>query len=317
MVPFPSRSSFMSAAAAAAAIAAATPPVLAQQLTKLRVAGTHSDPFGEWLYAKEAGAFNRLGFEVEGNALANAGAVAAAIGGGSLEMGIGDLVSGINAINAGVPILLIAGAALYSSSDVGAIMLAVAKDSPIRAPRDLIGKTIGVPTLVGLTTAALRAWLPQNGVEVSQVKLIELPASTVVPALLRGIADCALLSEPFITPNKNDIRDIGKPLDAIAKEFLLSVWYASKPWVEADRDRARRAVQGIYETARWANSHRAETFGILVRDAKFDGDKLRGMARTTFATSLTPAMVQPVLNVAAQYKIFDRQLDANTLITRL
>ena len=75
-------------------------------------------------------------------------------------------------------------------------------------------------------------------------------------------------------------------------------------------------LAAIYDTARWSNSHHAEAFAVLVRDAHFDGEKLRGMTLTTFATSLTPALVQPVLNIATQYKIFDRALDANTLIAR-
>jgi hypothetical protein len=41
------------------------------------------------------------------------------------------------------------------------------------------------------------------------------------------------------------------------------------------------------------------------------------MTRCVYATTLTPALVQPVLNVAAQYKIFDHLIDANTLIAKL
>ena len=285
--------------------------------TKIRMARTYSDAFGEQLYAKEAGAFARAGFEVEATSMANAGAVVAALGGGALDLGIGDLISGVNAINAGVPNLLVAGSGLYLSSEGGSTILAVAKDSPIRSPRDLAGKSIGVPTLVGMTTASLRAWLPQNGVDLATVKIVEIPQPASVPALVRGTIDCGLLSEPFITTNRGEVREIGRPLDIVGKEFCQSVWYASRSWVEADRARARRAVNAIYETARWANAHRAETFAILVRDAHYDAEKLTGMSRITYATTLTPALVQPVLTIAAQYKIFDHLIDANNLITKL
>lgn len=310
-----SRSRFLTSAGAGFAITA-LPRVARAQGVKIRMAGVLSDSFGQPFYVKEAGAFARQGFDVEVSSLVNAGAIAAAIGGGSLELGIGDLISGINAINAGVPNLLLAGSGMYISNEAG-IILAVPTNSPVRVPRDLNGKSIGVPTLVGLTTASLRAWLPQNGVDVSTVKIVEIPTASTVPALQRGTLDCALVGEPFITPYRSELRDIGRPMDAIAKEFCLSVWYASKSWIEADRERARRVVTAIYDTARWANTHRAETFAVLVRDAHFDPDKLKGMIRTTFATSLTPAQVQPVLNVAYQYKIFDRQLDANNLIAKL
>ena len=96
------------------------------------------------------------------------------------------------------------------------------------------------------------------------------------------------------------------------------MWYASKTWIDADRERARRAVNAIYETGRWCNAHRDETFAILVRDAHFDADKLKGMIRTTFGTGpIQPAQVQPVLDLAYKVNIFDRQYQASDLITRI
>ena len=309
-----SRASFLAAGAAAVVLPSA---VRAQTLTKLRIGSVFADSYGEAFYAKDAGTFAKAGFDLHVDNIANSGATAAAIGGGSLDMGIGDLISGVNAIIKGVPNLLVAGCGVYRSADPG-IILAVAKDGPVKEARDLVGKTIGIPTLVGLTTASLKVWLPQNGVPVDTVKLVEISQATTVPALQAGRIDCGLLGEPFVTPNVALIRDVGHPLDAIAKEFVESVWYASKAWVDADRDRARRAINAIYETGRWCNAHQAETFQILVRDAHFDGDKLKGMSRTTFATGpLTTAVVQPVLTAGYNGKIFDRLIDANTLIARV
>jgi NitT/TauT family transport system substrate-binding protein len=311
-----SRSVFIASTGSALLAAALAPPARAQTLQKVRVAGVISDLFGEPWYAKESGIFAKAGFDLDVSPMINAGAVAAAIGGGSLEMGVGDLISGVRAVEAGVPIVIIAGSALQVSSE-NSSFLAVPKDSPIRGPKDMIGKTIAVPTLVGLATSSLRAWLPMNGVPLESVKIVEFPQSGQVAAMQKGSIDVGLLSEPFITMSRADIRNVGDPLDAIAKEFLVSVWYASKSWIENDRDRARKIVAAIYDTARWANTHRPETFAILVRDAKLDADKVKGMGRVTFATSLTPALMQPVLNTGTAMKIFDHPLDANALITRL
>ncbi len=315
------RSTVLSGLAAVAA-GAGFPHVARAQTTTLHIAGVFSDLFAEPFYAKDAGAFTKAGFDVDAVSLANAGAVAAGIGGGSLQMGTGDLVSGLNAINAGVPIVLIAGGGLYNErTDSGSTILAVASDSPIRTPKDLIGKSIGVPTLVGLTTACLRAWLPAHGVEESSVKLVEIPQSTSFPALQRGTIDAGLLSEPFVTFAKGQVRAVGSPFDVAAdmapsKSFCVSVWYASKPWFEADPARARAAIAAIYDTARWANAHHDDTFAILVRDGKLDADKARGMQRTTYATTLTPALIQPVITIATQNKMFAKAVDAGTIITK-
>jgi NitT/TauT family transport system substrate-binding protein len=311
------------AALGAGVTGAAFPGIARAQATTLRIAGVFADLFAEPFYAKDAGAFAKAGFDVQPTSQYNAGAVAAAIGGGSLEMGTGDLISGVNAINAGIPILLVAGGGLYrEGADSGTAILAVASDSPIRGPKDLAGKTIGVPTLVGMSTACLRAWLPGNGVAESSVRFVEMPQATAIPALQHGTVDVALLGEPFVTFGKGAIRSVGSPYDVAAergknKAFCVSVWYASKPWFEADQARARRAVDAIYETARWANRHRDETFALLVREGKLDPDKARGMQRTTYATSLTPDVVQPAIDIAMQNNMFTKPVDARTLITKV
>jgi NitT/TauT family transport system substrate-binding protein len=321
MQQYLSRSAALLALGAGVATAA-LPRIASAQATTVRIAGVFSDLFAEPFYAKDAGAFAQAGFAVDPISQYNAGAVAAAIGGGALEMGTGDLVSGVNAINAGIPILLVAGGGLYRDpADEGTTILAVANDSPLHGPKDLAGKTIGVPTLVGLSTACVRALLAANGVADASVKFVEVPPPTVIPALQRGTVDVALLSEPFVTFGKGVIRSISSPFDVAAdrgktKQFCVSVWYASKPWFEADPARARRAIGAIYSTARWSNSHQDETFAILVRDGKLDADKARGMARTIYATSLTPDIVQPALDIAWQTKLISKPMDARTLITK-
>ena len=305
-----------------AASTVALPHIARAQAIPIRVAGVYSDLFAEPFYAKEAGAFAKAGFDLNSMVLVNAGAVAAALG-SSLDMGTGDLVSGVNAILAGVPIVLIAGSGLYiESSDASAAVLGVAPDSPIRTPKDVIGKAVGVPTLVGMTTACVKSWWASHGVDNSTVRFVEIPPPIAVGALQRGAVDVALVGEPFVTAQKGQYRAIGSPYDVAAdrapnKTFCVSVWYAAKSWVNEDPARARRAVQAIYDTARWANTHRDQTFAILVQDGKLDPNAARGMLRTTYATSLTPDLVQPILDIALQNKIFPHPVDAASIIAKI
>lgn len=304
-----------------AAAATGWPRAARAQTKTLQVGGVFSDLFAEPFYASSAGAFAKAGFQLNSTVLSNAGAVAEAIGGGTLQLGTGDLVSGVNAILGGVPVVLIAGGGLYvEKTDENSTILAVPSDSAIKTTKDLAGKTIGVPTLVGLSTACFRAWLPAHGVDLSTVKLVEIPQSETVPALQRGTISAGLLSEPFVTFAKGQVRSMGSPFDVAAdlapdKQFCVSVWYANKPWFEEDAARARAVVSAIYDTARWCNTHRDATFDILVRDGHLDPQKAKGMERTTFATSLTPALIQPVLTIAERNNMFKKPAVATALIT--
>lgn len=144
----------------------------------------------------------------------------------------------------------------------------------------------------------------------------------MVPALQRGTIDVALLSEPFVTLGKSDLRVVGYPFDvltnhAVNHEFCFSVWYAARAWVEQDRDRARRCVQAIYDAARWANTHRDETFAILVKNRNLDADKLQGMTRVTFATALSTDLIAPVVDLGNQQNVYPKRVSVDSLIAKL
>jgi ABC-type nitrate/sulfonate/bicarbonate transport system substrate-binding protein len=305
------------AASAAGSLALTAPRLGRAESAILRIGGTYSDMYAESFYAKVAGAFAKIGYDVLPQPLANAGAVAAALGGGSLELGLGDLISPVNAINKGVPITIVAAAAVNRPATDVSLIVSVARDSAIRSVRDLEGKSIAVPTLVGLSTAALKAWLPLNKVEVSNVRIVELPQAATIAAVQRGTVDAGILSEPFITLGAGEVRDIGHPLEAIAPLFLNTAWYANKTWFTADLQRARRVVAAIYETGVWCNVHRAETLTILAKQLGRTEKELSRMGRAEYATSLDPTIIQPVLDMATKYKIFDHAIDANSLITRV
>jgi len=308
------RSSFLLGLAAGAA--AAMPRAARAQSTKLRLAAPVADVYAEPFYVTAAGAFAKAGFDVEVTTVQTGTAVAAALASGAIDLGIVDVVSTVNAIVKGVPLQLVAGGGLYRSTAPYQIV-AVAKDGPIHTPRDLEGRTFALPQIGGIGLAATRAWLRQSGVDPAKVNFIESPQAAMTAGIKRGTFDAAALGEPFLVPNRNAVRDIGHPLDAIAKEFLVTAWVAPRAWVEQDRARARRAVAAIYDTARWANAHQAETLAILARESKLELSGVAGMIRTPYATSLTPAVIQPVLNIATEFKLIDQQVEASSVIVAI
>lgn len=296
----------------------ALPLRAAAQPANIRMAGiAFSDLYQEPFLGRDSGIFGKAGVNVDMQPLANSGAIIAALAGGALDVGVGDLISPVLAINSGVPIALLAGSSLFRATDRDAAAICVAKDSPIRQPRDLAGKTIGLPSLVGIASAAAQVWLAHNGVPQQSVKFFEIPTAAMPTAIAAGKLDSALIGEPNLTLVRNDVRTLGNPFAAVAKEYVITAFFASKSWIDADRNRARRLVAAIYDTARWANSHHDETFAILTRNAKLDPEKVKGMARATYATDVTAELVQPQLDAAFQYKLLKEPVDARSIIEHI
>ena len=215
----------------------------------------------------------------------------------------------------GVPFGFFAGAALYAS-DAPTTVLCVEKNSSLRSAKDFEGQAIGVVALTSQSAVATTEWLRANGADVTKIKMFELPFPAMAPALVRGTVAAALIGEPFINFALNDVRVFAKPFDIIAKSFYIGAWFASRDWARSNADVLRRFTETIYETARWANGHQGETLQILSKIAKIEIERVRTMNRVVWATSLDPRLMQPVLDIAAKYKLIDRPVAAADLILK-
>ena len=291
-------------------------PARAQEATPVRIGFVLGDTYSEAIYGQQGGLFAKAGIDAQLTVLSNAGAVAAAVAGGSLDVATGDIVSLSNAINHGVAVTLIAGGALYSSA-APTTLLCVDAASPIRTAKELEGRSISVITLVGLGTASTKAWLSQNGADPAKVSFLELPTSSMQPALDRGQVAAAVIGEPGLTSVRDKVRIIGKPYDAIAKSFLISEWFTTPDWLAHNGALAKRVISAIYATARWANAHQEQTLPMLAAYLKLDPQNLHGTTRAVYATRLTATDVQPVIDVAVKYHAVERQLSAEDYIAKV
>ena len=139
----------------------------------------------------------------------------------------------------------------------------------------------------------------------------------MVAALQRGTVAAALIGEPFVSGAKQDVRILASTFDAIAKEFYIGAWFGPKEMSQKSPDVLKRFTAAIYETARWANTHRDETAVVLSKFSKLDIDRVKAMARTTYATNIDTKNMQPVIDMAVKYNLLAKRANAADLIMKV
>jgi NitT/TauT family transport system substrate-binding protein len=288
-------------------------PVAAQSMVTVRMGAGPTDSFAEPLFALDAGFFKRAGLAVELNL---SPALMPALVGGAIDVSLGDVIQIANPVNAGVDLASFAGAGLYTSAAPTTLFCA-AKNGPIRVAKDLEGQAIGIVLVASLSDMAVREWMRRNGADLDKVRMIEMPFATMAPALQRGTVAAVMLPEPFLSDARNDVRVLGNAYEAIAASFYISIFMATRTWLTANPDVAKRVQQALYDTARWANTHRDETATILAKYARLDVERVHAMTRSTFATSLDEGRLQPVLDIAFRYKRLAKPVNAADLIARI
>ena len=194
-----------------------------------------------------------------------------------------------NAVARGIPVQMLAPASMYSLRD-NASDLMVAKDSPFKTAKDLIGGTVAVSALKDLSQLGVMAWLERNGVSRDGVHFVELKFGEMGAAIQRGVVQAAIISEPAKSAalREGQVRPFADVYLAIAPEWATIVWFTTKPWLQKNPETAKRLVNAIFATARWANTHTQESAVILAKVAKMDVSVINGMRRLYFGTSNDP-----------------------------
>jgi NitT/TauT family transport system substrate-binding protein len=301
------------------AAACALPRVAAAQTrTPLHIATLPVDADATAWFALDQGFFAQNGLDVTIDVITSGSAVTAGVVSGALDIGVASIASLSTAHLRGLPILALAPGGIYNGA-LPTSVLAVADTSPLHTARDLTGKTIAVQTIGELAAFSMISWIDKNGGDGKSVKFVELPTSSMADALAKGRVDAAFIAEPFYTQAKPAVRFFGATYDGVAKRFLISAWLSNSDWIERNQTTAKKFVTAMRTAADWGNKSQnlAASGAILGKYTKIAPETIAKMQRAQFATRLEVAMLQPVIDVSAQYGAIAKTFPASEVIAPL
>jgi NitT/TauT family transport system substrate-binding protein len=148
------------------------------------------------------------------------------------------------------------------------------------------------------------------------VNFIELPYRAMEVALETGRVDACVQVKPFITDavESGKARVLAPVFSAISNRFLESAWFASRPFIEANKDAIAKFQRVIARASAYTNAHQSETVDLLVGFTGVDRQRAATMPRIVTGTTLQARDIQPVINTAAKYGWIDKPFDAREII---
>ena len=234
---------------------------------------------------------------------------------GSADIAYGIILQVEQAYAKGLPVTIVAPAAMNDARKPTNFLL-VAKDSPIKSPKDLNGKTLGSSPLKSIGTYATEAWMNAHGGDASTVKWVDIPFPLCGEAIARGRIDAAFVVEPFATFARAQTRLLGRPYEAISPYFLGAAYFTTKEWAAGHPDLVRKFAASIHEASVWANRNPAKSAPLLATFAKVDDATVAAMSRAVYSETLTPEIVQPTIDFGAKYKMLDSAFPARDILYR-
>lgn len=310
------------AALAAGTIASLPFAAAAQTRPTLRVGTLPIDNGAEVFYGIERDVFSKAGLEIDLHLMNNGGAIVAAVTSGALDVGFSNLFSIVTAFSKGIPIEVIAPAALYDSASPAQALL-VRKDAPFRSAKDLNGKTVAVDGIKGITQVTVAAAIDQAGGDSSSVHWIEMPDPLMSQALVdRRIdaASAAMSDNPDAGKPSSALRILTLPYESVGKRWLASGWFASKQWTTEHPDLARKFADAIVASGKWANANKPASGLMLSKYSKLTPERVAMLAnnRAIYDESrLNPAALDAVIAFSAKHNLIASTFPAASLAANL
>ena len=266
-------------------------------------------------YAQRSGMFARAGLKVDITRISSGAATAAAVASHTIDIGKATTLGVLAGFAHGVPLTVIAPAAVYDASSPDG-MLVVAPDSPIKTGADLDGKLLATTTLLGIDHVATLAWVDAHGGDSQSLRYVELPISSSPNAIAQHRVDAVFVTEPVLSDavDSGKVRPIIPVLSALGKRFLFSVWFTSTDFAKANPEAVKRFTAVITQAQAYVNGHHREMAPLVADLAGLPVGEVQNAKMATCGTTLGPADLQPIINVAAKYRAIPQPFDAKDII---
>lgn len=297
--------------------AAAVGPARAQSgRLPISVIVTTTADAAPFFYARQQGLFEQAGLDLTATIVASGSIATAAVIGGSAQIAQSNIFTVVLAHARGIPLVLIAPGGQNNPASPN-LELFVARDSPIKTAKDLEGRTLGVTSVHDQQSLGARALIEAAGGDVTKVKFLELPQSTMLNAVTAGRIDGFVAYEPYRSADEasGEVRSIGAPFNAIGKEpMIYTGWSALRPWVDQNRAAVEKFEKVMQAASAYTNAHFDSVIPLMASLAKIPPESLRKMHRPKDALDLNPADIQPVIDAAAHFKELSAPFPAQEII---
>ncbi|MFF0577109.1 ABC transporter substrate-binding protein [Streptosporangium saharense] len=136
--------------------------------------------------------------------------------------------------------------------------------SPIKGPRDLIGKKIGVNTLGAHLEAVLKEYLKRGGLtpeEIKQVELVVVPPISTEQALRQGQIDVAALNGVLrdTALQRGGIHALFKDIDLFGP-FTAGSYVLTDRFVARNPNTTKKFVEAVAKAVEWTQTHSREEY---------------------------------------------------------
>lgn len=269
-------------------------------------------------YADKQGWFEDEGLDVSIEVQGGAAAAVPSLSSGEIQIGAGNLISIIQAVEQGIQLQAITGinVAPESADDTGHLTSAilVPDDSDIESPADLADKTISVNALGGLGDLTIKGAIANDGGDPDAVKFTELGFPDMLPAIEDGQLDAIWVVEPFVSQaTEAGLRVISYNFFETMPGLPLGVYFTTAETADAYADELEVFHQVMDRANAFAQENEAEIRDIVPTFTAVPEEAAQAMALPVFAATIPKERIEAMGDMVAEYGLVQELPDLDPI----
>ncbi len=263
----------------------------------------------------EKGYFAARKLEVTPKQMQAGSLIVAAVVSGDQKIGFSNNTSLLIAASKKLPLRIVAAGNQAADGDYAAIF--VRDGSPVKAAKDLAGKTIAVNNLNNVGSLSINAALQSSGVDITTIKYVEIAFPEMAAALAQGRVDAAWAVEPFAGAIKagGGARVVLRPYPLVAPHFPVASYFTSQSYLAAARPVVDRFREAMNESLVYAQNHPDDVRRILPTYIKLTPEVAAQVVLPEWSTDVGAPLLQRTAELALQYGYLTTAPDVNLLVS--
>ena len=300
----------------AAAALLAVIAMAAQAQTRITLGHTGVAEYLGAFVAQEQGFFKKQGLDVTFLQVAG-GALVPGLQGGSLQMATLPPTNLLLANDGGLDLVAVAGTSVFDKADQN-VGLLVGAASGIAAPKDLVGKKIGVPSIGGFLYVMARKWIIDQGVDPRQVSFVEVNFPQTADLLKSGTIQAGVSATPFLQRAVDS--GAARPLAYFAASLpqqTTGVFYGTtREWAMANPAAIKGFRAAIAEAVAFAEKNPQAARADLAKYIKLPPEVLASIPMPRLYADVTEAQLRYWVDTMAEMGLTKSKADPSRLVAR-
>lgn len=263
--------------------------------------------------ADSKGLFKKNGVDVQLNRTSDLSSIIPALG-HQFDLGMGVQPVLIQAASKGIGVVQVSGNKIVTKDNPTHFVVS-RPDSGILKPEDLLGKTVGAPTLTGNINFATQYWLKQKGIDPSKVQFRQVDTPQMPDQLKAGRLDAAEIAEPYAQILLNQgYHEVGYMLEAVGEPVYMSSWIASGSWAKAHKKEIAAFRKALDEADAWIKGNKDAAATILAKNTGQPLDMVKEAPLSDFSTENSPETLSQWDPVLRSVGNFNGHVDYDQLV---